>query len=238
MRVALISDIHGNLVALDTVLEDISRRSVNQILCLGDVASTGPQPRETIDRVRSLNCPVVMGNADAELLVSPPEASALWYWEQLSEEHLDYLRSLQPTVDLLLGDGAMMRCFHGSPRSYNDLITATTPSADLEEMLSACQATVLAGGHSHVQMIRRHKDMMIINPGSVGLPYDMNPWTNEVPKESVRLAPWSEYAIVTYDNGRFGVELLRVPLDVEAVKGPALVSGWPLGQSWAESWRT
>lgn len=74
MRIALLSDIHGNLIALDTVLHELAQESIDQIICLGDVGALGPQPRQVIDRLRQLRCPVVMGNTDAWLL-RPPVAT-------------------------------------------------------------------------------------------------------------------------------------------------------------------
>jgi 3',5'-cyclic AMP phosphodiesterase CpdA len=68
MRVALIADIHGNALALDTVLAELSRDHVDQIVCLGDVVEGGPQPREILDRIRALGCPIVMGNTDERML--------------------------------------------------------------------------------------------------------------------------------------------------------------------------
>ena len=73
MRLALISDIHGNNVALEAVLTAISTRAIAQVICLGDVASTGPQPYEVIKRLREMSCPVVMGNMDAWLLQPEPK---------------------------------------------------------------------------------------------------------------------------------------------------------------------
>jgi predicted phosphodiesterase len=64
MRIALIADIHGNVVALDEVLAELEEKAVDQIVCLGDVAAGGPRPVETLERLRELDCPVVMGNAD------------------------------------------------------------------------------------------------------------------------------------------------------------------------------
>ncbi|MBI3286567.1 MAG: metallophosphoesterase family protein [Chloroflexi bacterium] len=72
MRVAIFSDIHGNLVALEAILAEIERERVDQMICLGDVAATGPQPAETLHRLRELNCPVVMGNTDARFLNPQP----------------------------------------------------------------------------------------------------------------------------------------------------------------------
>jgi len=71
MRIALIADIHGNLVALETVLHELAQESIDQILCLGDVGALGPQPHEVIDRLRQLQCTVVLGNTDAWLLAPP-----------------------------------------------------------------------------------------------------------------------------------------------------------------------
>ena len=75
LTIALIADIHGNLAALDAVLDALQAKPSDQIICLGDVAATGPQPREVLRRLRELGCPVVMGNADAELLDMPPSGT-------------------------------------------------------------------------------------------------------------------------------------------------------------------
>src|SRR5215207_5817952 len=72
MRVALISDIHGNLIALDAVLDDLEREQVDQIVCLGDVAEAGPQPAQVLARLRALSCITVMGNTDIQLLTRAP----------------------------------------------------------------------------------------------------------------------------------------------------------------------
>lgn len=116
MRIAIISDIHGNAVALDTVLAELESEQPDRIICLGDVAATGPQPREAVERLRELGCPTVMGNADASLLDPQVGGSAdpdtqkieeidLWCAKQLSATDLDYLRGLRPTVEASLPDG-------------------------------------------------------------------------------------------------------------------------------------
>jgi len=95
MRIALLADIHGNLVALETVLHEIAQESVDQIVCLGDVGALGPQPHEVITCLRQSHCPVILGNTDAWLL-SPPGAKTSdsetirtitsWCAEQLTPE--------------------------------------------------------------------------------------------------------------------------------------------------------
>ncbi len=229
MRVALISDLHGNLTALETVLEDVSRERPDRIVCLGDVAATGPQPRETVERLRELECPVVMGNADDELLRPLSVAKVgdarkfaeidRWCSEQLASEHLDFIRSFQPTLDVSFGPDNELLCFHGSPRSFDDVIVATTPGEELDRMISGYEATVMAGGHTHEPLLRRHGETTVANPGSVGL----NP-------------PVAEYAFVSLEEGRLNAEFRRLPLDVTEVRRVALDSEMPHAEWWAGFW--
>ncbi len=254
MRIAVISDIHGNLVALDAVLADLAGERLDRIVCLGDVATGGPQPAGALARLRELACPVVMGNADVELLGPPPDPPVTagddlrrlqeigrWCRDQLSADDVAYLRTFQPTVELPLADGATLLCCHGSPRSYDDVIAATTPDAELVRLLDRVDATVVAGGHTHVQLVRRHRATFVVNPGSVGLPMDRVPswWppvgSNAPPRdadpatgdEPVHNAPWAEYAVVAHERGRLTIDLRRTPVDVETLVRVALEEGMP-----------
>jgi putative phosphoesterase len=183
MRVALLSDIHGNLVSLEAVLADLKEAAPDAIICLGDVAVTGPQPRQVIARLRQFNWPIVMGNTDAWLLNPQPwnttdeEALRLLAIEQWSAlmmelEDLDFIRTFQPTVAWDLTAGQNMLCYHGSPRSNTDLIKPETAEEELIEKFAGHRPTILAGGHTHRQMLRRFESCLLINPGSVGLPLD------------------------------------------------------------------
>ena len=229
MRVALISDLHGNLTALETVLDDLDRERPDRVLCLGDVAATGPQPRETVERLREVGCPVVMGNADAALLGPIPvtgdeETRRIleidrWCAEQLSTEHLDFISGFQPTLNAHLDPGNDLLCFHGSPRSFDDAIVATSPEKELDQMLAGHESAVMAGGHTHEQLLRRHGATTLVNPGSVGLD-----------------PPVAGYAIVSSEGGRLGVEFRRLPLNVEEVRDAALCSAMPHAEWWAAFW--
>lgn len=242
MRIGLISDIHGNLVSLGSVLADIDRAGVDQIVCLGDVAAIGPQPCEVVEWLRALGCPCIMGNHDLELLnpdmvhddadVSPWEVELIdWCVGQLSEVDFDFLHSFQPLVEILLDAEATLLCFHGSPKSNVDKILATTPVPELDEMLTGHTATVMVGGHTHVQMLRQHRGVAIVNPGSVGFPLE------QVPFEGLpRYLPWAEYAILDWVDGVLGVELRRVPMDLDKVRQTALTSGMPRAAAWLELW--
>ena len=243
MRVALISDIHGNCVALEAVLADIERAGVDQVVCLGDVAATGPQPHAVIERLRATGCPVVMGNADVWLLnpqLSETEDEAtrqieeidLWCAAQLSENDLAYIRAFQPTVGVSLDHSTKLLCFHGSPRSNTEVIETTTPEDALAEMFSGYPALVMVGGHTHVQLLRRYGEAFVLNPGSVGLPFERKRLS-----EDVYNPPWAEYALVGWESASLSIQLKRVPLDITAVTRAALESGMPHAEVWVKDWR-
>jgi predicted phosphodiesterase len=161
---ALVSDIHGNDVALAAVVAELERLGIERTVCLGDVAQGGPQPAEVLDRLAALGWPVILGNADAFLLEvpagSPEEIAAAqlerreWTLAQLSPAHLDQIRAFVPTLDVELDDGLALRAFHGSPHSYDDVVLPETPDAQAERMLGGSGADVLAGGHTRLQWTR------------------------------------------------------------------------------------
>ena len=126
MRIGLISDIHGNLFALEAVLAELDREKLDDLICLGDVAALGPEPGAVLARLQALGCPVVMGNTDAWLL-SPPDLdaqtnstrpSSAGCIAQLTDAERAYIRAFPPTIERSLGAGRTLLCFHGSPRSY------------------------------------------------------------------------------------------------------------------------
>lgn len=243
MRIALISDIHGNAIALEAVLNDLAGEPIDQFVCLGDVAEAGPQPSQVIARLRELGCLAVMGNTDAQMLLHEPypprdgdtpryNEIVLWCADQLTPANLDTLRSFQATIELELGKETTLLGFHGSPRSYNDIILAVTPEDELSALLDGLNATLMAGGHTHRQLLRRHDQTLIINPGSVGLPVE------HVGLNSPGYhPPWAEYAVISYEGGRLGIDLRRVPLDIEAIVQAAFNSGMPHAEWWASDWK-
>lgn len=238
MRIGLIADIHGNLLALETVLAELAREPLDQMVCLGDVAALGPQPGEALARLRALRCPVVMGNTDAWLLApsSAPEgdqfdrAITQWTMAQLTDDDRAYIASFSPTIEVALGEGRTLTCFHGSPRSYDDVIVPTTPDDELRKMLGDMRATILAGGHTHLQTVRRHGDAYLINVGSVGLA-GVGAATQK--NHHVR---WAEYAVVDSAGDRIEIALRRTPLDVDQMVKVARASGMPEVEWWTGLW--
>jgi len=240
MRLGLISDLHGNPLALDAVLAELDRAGVDQLVCLGDIAP-GPHPVETVRRIREVGCPVVLGNWDAWLVdgvppLPPPAGDKLgeqgeWWSAQLADDERDYLRSLPSAVEIAVG-GATVLCVHGSPRANTEDIHATTPDETLAAMLDGHEPLVLATGHTHVELVRIHGSTLIVNPGSVGLPFHTWPPANG----EIRMSPWAECAIVKVEDGLVSTELRRVPYDVQPLLDQAVEIGMPHARWWANCW--
>ncbi len=234
-KLAIISDLHGNLPALEATLKDIAGHDIQNILCLGDVASFGPQPKETLLRIQALNCPMVIGNSDIELLeltqAATPEEENLWFadvkhWcsEQLDELDKEFIRTFKSSLTLNL-DGLSILAYHGSPKSYNDLITATTPDEELQVFFEGTSANVYVGGHTHEQFIRRYGEARIMNPGSVGLPFIMKG------SDGLNICV-AEYALLEVIDDQPNVTFRRIRYDLNSLEATAQKSGIPHVQHW------
>ncbi|AUX48495.1 protein phosphatase [Sorangium cellulosum] len=236
MRIALISDIHGNEVALRAVLASVEQAGVDQVICLGDVATLGPRPRVILDLLRELGCPCILGNHD-EFMLDPglirtyTEAAVVvdavdWCRDQLSEDDLGFLRTFQARLTVPLEGGATLLLFHGSPRSHMEDLLADTPPEELDRRLAGHAATVMAGGHTHVQMLRQHRGTLLVNPGSVGLPF--KEYANGGPPTLLHHA---EYATVESRGGAVNVSLHRVPVDRDALRAAVKACDNPMRDS-------
>jgi len=241
MRIALISDIHGNCVALEAALADIQTSSVDRIVCLGDTVQGGPQPNETAERLRELRCPVVMGNSDDWLLKGESDMAEptsqqqrevrAWTLSTLSKENLASLRGYEPTVKIALDDSNSLLCFHGSPLSYDDILLPETPKGDWDRLLGPFSPAVMTGGHTHTQQVRRVREGLFFNPGSIGSAYNYF-----APSENIHLDPWAEYAILTYDQKRLRLEFRRVRFDVKRFVSAITESHRPYGNRMIEEY--
>jgi predicted phosphodiesterase len=233
MRVALISDLHGNHVALAAVLADIAEVGVDRVVCLGDVATLGPRPREVIQMLRELACPCILGNHDAfmldEALIRSYTEHPLvvdsvdWCRAQLGAEDFEYLRGLTGTLDVALDAETTLFLFHGSPSSHMQDLLATTPADELDALLGPRRTTVMAGGHTHLQMLRQHRGTLLVNPGSVGAAFKEYAFGGPP-----TLLPHAEYAVVESRRGVVDVSLRRVPFDTRALRSAVESSDIPL----------
>lgn len=207
MPVAVISDIHGNLAALQAVLADIRRRGINRVVCLGDIAFKGPQPAECLAAVRSVSDTALSGNTEIWLLQGPTpgappfvDAVRAWTLPHLDVGDLQYLQSLPEQAVLAVGPTEVL-LVHGSPRSPHEFIWPWTPDAELQEMLQGVPQSVVCFGHCHHAFSRRAHSRLLIGVGSVGMPFDGD----------TRAA----YAILHSDAGGFSHSTVRVAYDPE-----------------------
>jgi predicted phosphodiesterase len=243
MRVGLVSDIHANPISLDAVVTALAKADVDRVICLGDVTSHGPDPRGALARIRELRWPVIMGNMDAWALDPQPHpirnedtphinAIELWSAARLDATDRAAIRGFLPKLSLALSRDQSLLAYHGSPRSYYEAIQCDTPDQQLAMIFAGESATVLAGGHTHTQMVRRWTDRLIVNPGSVGAPYELRRGAT-----TVRYPPWAEFAIVSATGGELSVELRRTPVDVEAILVLAAAMSMPEFAWWSARWQ-
>lgn len=237
MRLALVSDQHGNDVAFHAVVEDLGRIGVDDVVCLGDAVQGGTQPAETLDRLRELGCAVVLGNADAFLLEVPEDSPEPvderllevreWTLSRLGESHLAQIRSFEPTVRRE-ADGFDLLFFHGSPRSYDDVLLPDSDAAALEPYRGH-GAALLAGGHTHLPWTLAIDGALYLNPGAVGVARG-----GAADERTIRAV--AEYAVVSTGEVGVTVEFRQVPYPVEKVREAAAHSGRPHADEWAEQW--
>ena len=244
LQTAILSDIHGNLVALKAVLSDIERKKVKRFVCLGDVAANGPQPREVIELLRNAKCPCVMGNTDEALAKNLPEEFGeeltedrmrmeeldAWTRKQLTTSHRSYLSTFRPIITLRSRNGPIFQFYHGSPRSNIEGISITTPDDEVASRLEGRRADLFAGGHTHAQMFRRFRASVSLNPGSVGLPFEKDS------SGKIRNPTRAEYALASFAEQALNVELLSIPYHLSDLRTAVRNSGMPAPDWWLSDW--
>jgi predicted phosphodiesterase len=224
--VAVLSDIHGVLPALDAVLAEPAVRNAERIVLTGDIAA-GPQPTEVLDRLLGLGDRVVWvrGNADRELVQlargeagDVPDPIAPWAASQLDADHVDRLAGLPDTVTLTVdGFGPVVFC-HATPRNDEEVVLVDSRLERWAEVLADLPDEVMTVvcGHTHMPFTRLANTRQIINPGSVGMPYGM---------------PGAHWAILS--GG--AIEMRRTAYDPEAACAQVIAaSSYPDAAEWAD----
>jgi predicted phosphodiesterase len=214
VKSAVIFDVHGNLAALEAVLEAASREGCEQLVSGGDACLFGPRPAECADRLREQpGARFVQGNTDRYLWhrqtpdsLADDLAVIDWYREALGPERLAWLGSMSRELVLSRDDVLVV---HASPRSDEDVIFPDTPVLDVATALGGVHERTILAGHTHVQYRRTIEPWEIVNPGSVGLPFDGNP----------------DAAWATLEEGV--VTLYRTPYDREATIAELEASNMP-----------
>jgi predicted phosphodiesterase len=222
-RVALISDIHGNMTALDAVFDDIAERGIQRIICLGDLVGKGPKSDVAVDVCRERCEIVIRGNWD-DFIGNPTERTSMrWYQEQLGGERLGYLGSLPLSLDLVVS-GRHVRLFHASQESVHVRVLMSSPRERHLEMFDSSELTgpgpmpdVVGYGDIHRAYSMSYGHRTLFNVGSVGNPLD---------------ATTAAYAIMEGNIGGaepagFSIQLARVPYDTDVELASARRSDMP-----------
>ncbi len=226
MKVAALYDIHGNLPALEAVLEELEQAHFDLIVIGGDIGP-GPMPKQTLQRLLDLgdrarfirgNCERAVVAAFDGLTLDPNQSNEVrevtnWTAKQLEPSQRDFLASLPEHLTLTIeGLGEVLFC-HGSPRSDEEILTVATPESRLREALAGVKQRVLVCGHTHMQYERHLDEKEVVNAGSVGMPY------------AEPGAYWLE----------LGPEIVlrRTPYDLEQAAAAVRASGYPQAEDFA-----
>lgn len=251
MKIAIFSDIHGNLFALQAVLEDFKKRGVDMAICGGDLVGYGAHPNEVIDLLRQHHIPTIMGNYDQgighdsddcgcayrdELSKALGKRSIAWTREKVTPENKAYLRNLPERISMTV-NGRKILMVHGSPRRINEYLFEDRPTDSIIRMFEAEKVHIITCGHTHLPYVRE----MIVEEGleTVTGP-DGKPATRIKPGGRYILInsgsvgkpkdgdPRAGYALLDFTDGSLKVEIVRVPYDVEAAARAVEQSGLPV----------
>ena len=182
MPIAALYDVHGNLPALEAVLDDMAREGVDRVVVGGDVVP-GPMGREALSRLTEIALPTefIHGNGETDLLAEldgvesrvpePFREAVRWSGAQLEDEQVRFMRTWPSTLRVSVpGMGDVLFC-HATPTSDAHVFTRLTPEEDVARLMEGASADVLVCGHTHMQFDRTVGDMRVVNAGSVGMPF-------------------------------------------------------------------
>lgn len=215
MKIALISDIHGNLIALEEVLQDIENRDIDEIYCLGDLVGYGPSPNEVINLIKEKGIPCVQGNYDEKVTKGFDRASLannevdnltikeqilLWTQDNISKENIKWLEDLPKNIEFEV-EGKKTLLVHGSPRKNNEYLYED--STELDEIGEITEVDIMACGHTHMAYHKIVNGIHMINSGTVGRPKEGNPDIT--------------YMIINITEKNVDTEMVKLEYDYETV---------------------
>ncbi len=223
MKIAVISDIHSNIYALDEVLRDIKTRKVDMIVCTGDLVGYGTRPNEVINKIRQENIFTIMGNYDDAIgnlkivcgcdYKDPKDAqnaglSMSYTSENVSDDNKSYLRNL-PSEGIFNFGSKKIRFVHGSTRLINEYLRENSNEA--KEVMQELTEDILVCGHTHIPYAKYYKNKLLVNAGSVGKPKTNSPKANYVIIDIKNEDESSK------DDLNVKVEIIEVVYDVEKI---------------------
>ncbi|GGF71738.1 serine/threonine protein phosphatase [Paenibacillus albidus] len=233
-QIAIISDVHGNVTALQAVLDDIRERGITRIFCLGDIIGKGPGGDTAIDGVRTHCERVVQGNWDDFVSRESEFEAVKWHQQVAGEERLDYLSKLPFCIEFMMS-GKFVRLFHASPRSLYERVQPWDELAlrlSLFESSELCteqrEADIAGYGDVHNAFIQHLKGKTLFNAGSVGNPLDLT-----LASYVIMEGHYGETS-----TGPLNIQFVRVPYDIELEIQRAAVAEMPLLEPYMKELRT
>ncbi len=220
MRIALLSDIHGNAVAMEACLDDLAAQGgAERIVAAGDLCMDGPRPRRVLRRLREIGAAVVRGNTDRMIALEDANAfddeereSLQWQRGALGQDWVAWLGAAPTTLAIGDGPDGLFIC-HATPERDDEHLWPDAPDAQLEHATAGLTQRTMAFGHLHLAYVRAWRDRMFVNVASAGLPKDGD--------------PRAHYAILVQQAGGWSVRSRRVAFDVDKVERQLRKSGIP-----------
>jgi putative phosphoesterase len=226
-RVAVITDIHANLPALEAVVEHIEERGVDAIYCGGDLVGYGPHPNEVCALIEDRGIPTIYGNYDYAIGRDEEDCgcayrdqhdrelgqqSIAWTLEHTDERSKAFMRGLPFDLRFELG-GRRMRLVHGSPRKVNEYLFEDKPARTFERIAAGADCDVLVFGHTHQPWVREYGGVLLVNCGSVGKPKDGD--------------PRAAFALLESEEDGVAARIERVEYDAQSVGREVAAAGLP-----------
>jgi predicted phosphodiesterase len=220
VRIALLSDLHGNAVALDACLDDLAAiGGADRIVAAGDLCMDGPRPRKVLERLRDAGAKAVRGNTDRMIALDDPDdygpeesAAIRWQREALGPQWVAWLGTLPATLTFGDGPDGLLVC-HATPQRDDEHVWPDAEPEQLERIIWGVVQRTIAFGHLHVPYVRTWRDRTFVNVASAGLPKDGD--------------PRAHYVLLTQQPGGWSVRSRRVEFDVERVARQLRKSGIP-----------
>ena len=213
MRIAIVSDIHGNLVSLDACLADLQAQGgADTVVAAGDLCMDGPKPQKVLQRLVEIGAQCLQGNTDRFIAARTEEElhgadevdrrRAAWQRDELGEKWVAYLRELPFSLRFGSEEDQLL-VVHANPQNDHEHLWPDADDATLERLIGNEGASAIAFGHLHLPYVRVWRKKLLVNVASAGLPKDGD--------------PRAAYAVLTARPGGWEVKHRRVPFDVKRV---------------------
>lgn len=215
-KIAIISDVHGNLIALNNIIEDIERQGIKHIFCLGDLVAKGAEPKETLEVIKEKCEVVIKGNCDDVVSSDCSTKEHFWNKEKIGKENVEYLKNLPEFYDFYMS-GLRFRLIHANPNSLYESIDyyniSKKTNEEVENMFKFDDVTpdVVIFGHIHSPFLYRLRDKTLVNSGAVSNGCDIVNEQGEMAEISSYLIIEGEYN--SKEAASISYEIVKIPYD-------------------------